>query len=216
MTDRSAVAGLHSAFASLDPEPLLAAPPALIELLPVGVYACDAAGRICWFNAKAAEIWGRSPERGEKAERFRGSHRVYDLDGGLIALSESPIAYALRTGESVGGRTAAVERLDGSRITAMMHITALKDSAGNIVGAINCFHDVTEHLAEDRAARAGERQLREILDAFRSPSTRPTPRAGSLITTRPRSRCRAPAGARRRQMVRHLEALLAGRNAARP
>jgi PAS domain S-box-containing protein len=166
MTDLRADAGLHTIFASLDPEPLLAAPPALIDFLPLAVYACDASGRICWFNAKAAEIWGRVPQAGEKAELFCGSHRIYGLDGGLVAHSETPMAYVLRTGQPVDGRTTVVERPDGSRITAMVHITALSDAGGNIVGAINCFHDVTEQLAEDRAAREGERQLREILDAL--------------------------------------------------
>jgi PAS domain S-box-containing protein len=166
MTDILAVPGLQTAFASLDPEALLAAPPALIEFLPVAVYACDASGRICWFNAKAAELWGRTPQTGETAERFSGCHRVYALDGGLVAHSETPMGYALRTGESVGGRTAVIERPDGSRIVATEHITALSDSGGNIVGAINCFHDVTEQGQEDRAARDSERRLREILDAL--------------------------------------------------
>ena len=76
----------------------------------------------------------------------------------------------------------------------MVHITALRDSAGNIVGAVNCFHDVTEQSQEDRAA------ARERAPASRDPrcasgrrSTRPTPRAGSPIITKPPSRCRAAA-----------------------
>ena len=158
MTDTIALSGLHDAFASLDPEPLLAAPPALIHFLPVAVYACDASGRIRWFNAEAARIWGRTPEIGEKAD-LRGAHRVYGLDGALLADGETPMARALRTGESVEGRTTMIERPDGSRITAMVHITALLDSGRNIVGAINCFHDVTEQLREDRAARESERRL---------------------------------------------------------
>ncbi|HEX8240788.1 MAG TPA: PAS domain-containing protein [Allosphingosinicella sp.] len=166
MTDKVALAGLRSAFASLDPEPLLAAPPPLIHFLPVAVYACDASGRICWFNAGAAELWGRSPEPGEKADRLCGSQRVYGLDGELVADGETPLAEALRTGESVDGRAVLIERPDSSRITAMIHITALRDSGGNIVGAIACFHDVTEQLREDRAARESERRLREILDAL--------------------------------------------------
>jgi PAS domain S-box-containing protein len=166
MTDIRAVPGLYSVFASLDPEPLLAAPPALIEFLPVAVYACDASGRLCWFNARAASLWGRVPEAGEKAEILWGPSRVYDLDSGLIARDESPMAYALRTGQSVEGRTAVVERPDGSRLTAMVHITALSDPVGNVVGAIACFNDVTERSREDRAARESERQFREILDAL--------------------------------------------------
>jgi PAS domain S-box-containing protein len=166
LTDIHAVAGLHAVFASQDAEQLLLAPPALIEFLPVAIYACEIGGRIRWFNAKAAEIWGRAPEIGENAEPFCGSHRVFGLDGGLIADSETPMAYVLRTGEPVDGRTAVVERPDGSTLTAMVHISALFDAGGNIVGAINCFHDVTEQLADDRAARESERQLREILDAL--------------------------------------------------
>jgi hypothetical protein len=33
---------------------LLDAPPEFIELLPMATYACDALGRILWFNARAA------------------------------------------------------------------------------------------------------------------------------------------------------------------
>lgn len=166
MNDTSAVTGLHTAFASLDPEPLLAAPPALIGFLPLAVYACDASGRIRWFNGKAAALWGRSPEIGEKAERLDGPGKVYGLDGALISDGESPMARALRTGENVEGGTLTIERPDGSRIAATVHVTALRDSGRNIVGAIACFHDVTARMREDRAAREGERRLRDILDAL--------------------------------------------------
>jgi PAS domain S-box-containing protein len=166
MTDSFAVPGLHTAFAPLDPGSLLAEPPALIEFFPVAVCACDASGRLCWFNARAAELWGRTPEPGEKAEAGCAPSAVYGLDGSLMAQWESPLAEALRTGEGVEGRTVAIARPDGSRVTAMLHVSPLKDSAGNIVGAVNCFHDVTDRLREDRAARDSERRLREILDAL--------------------------------------------------
>jgi PAS domain S-box-containing protein len=166
MADSEKLGGLGIALADHDSEALLAAPPTLIHFLPVAVYACDASGRICWFNARAAELWGRMPRVGENAERFCGSHRVYGLDGGLIAHSETPMAYLLRTGQAVEGRVAVIERPDGSRLTAMVHLTPLHDRVGNLIGAVNCFHDVTEQLREDRAARDGERQLRDILDAI--------------------------------------------------
>jgi PAS domain S-box-containing protein len=166
MTDTRAAPGLHDAFASLDPGPLLAAPPALIEFLPVGVYACDAAGRLCWFNARASALWGRVPEAGERADGLWSSSRVYDLESGAVAREETPTAFALRTGQSVDGRTAVVERPDGDRLTATVQVTALSDSAGNVIGAVTCFHDVSERVREERAARDGERQLRAILDAL--------------------------------------------------
>jgi PAS domain S-box-containing protein len=166
MTDSKALSGLHSAFASLDSESLLASPPALIEFLPLAAYACDASGRLSWYNERAARIWGRSPAIGEKAEESGTGHCLYGLDGARIADGETPLARALRTGEPVEGRQVLIERPDGSRITAMAHINVLRDSGLNIVGAIACFHDVTEQLREDRAIRERERQLREILDAL--------------------------------------------------
>jgi PAS domain S-box-containing protein len=48
----------------------------------------------------------------------------------------------------------------------MVHIDAIKDAGGNVIGAINCFHDVTELREEDRRAREGEREVRELLDAL--------------------------------------------------
>lgn len=166
MTDSRAVPGLQTVFASLDPEPLLAAPPALIEFVPMAVFACDAAGRICWFNARAAAIWGRVPEAGEKADRLFGTPCVYGLDGGLVADGEAPLAFALRSGEAVEGLTATVERPDGGRLTVLVHVSPLNDCAGNLIGAIACLTDVTERLQEDRSARESERQLREVLDAL--------------------------------------------------
>jgi PAS domain S-box-containing protein len=166
MTDTRAAPGPHKLFASLDAEPLLAAPPALIDFLPVAVYACDAAGRICWFNGRAAALWGRVPEAGEPADSLSGPGRVYEIDGGLVAQDETPLAQALRTGQSVEGRTAVVERPDGTRLTVSVDVTALADSAGNVIGALVCLRDVTERSREERGARDSERQLREILDAL--------------------------------------------------
>ena len=44
-----------------------------------------------------------------------------------------------------------IERPDGSRGIALVDIEAVKDSDGNIVGAVNCFQDITERKqAEER------------------------------------------------------------------
>jgi len=44
-----------------------------------------------------------------------------------------------------------VERGDGSRITVVVNIRPLKDQHGNVIGAINCFYDISERKhAEQR------------------------------------------------------------------
>jgi PAS domain S-box-containing protein len=49
-----------------------------------------------------------------------------------------------------------IERPDGSRIIVMVNIRPLKNNRGEIVGAINCFVDITErkHAEEIRARLA--------------------------------------------------------------
>jgi signal transduction histidine kinase len=44
----------------------------------------------------------------------------------------------------------------------LVNIEALKDASGNILGAVNCFQDVTEHKQRERqlATLAGEAEHR--------------------------------------------------------
>ena len=116
--------------------------PDFIEMLPLAIYACDSAGRILWFNTRAADLWGRSPRIGDDSERYCGSYRVY-FQGRPVSRAETPIAGVLRTGIPVQGVEGRVERPDGSSVWAMVHIEPVKDEDGAIVGAINCFHETT-------------------------------------------------------------------------
>ena len=88
-------------------------------------------------------------------------------DGNLIR-RETPMAQALRTGDPVEAAEAMIERPDGSRIITMVHINPFKDAAGSIIGAVNCFHDVTRIREENRELRESERQSRELLEALLS------------------------------------------------
>jgi two-component sensor histidine kinase len=61
------------------------------------------------------------------------------------------MADVLRTGVSVRTQEVRIERPDGSRGIALVDIEAVRDSDGNIVGAVNCFQDITERKqAEER------------------------------------------------------------------
>ena len=61
---------------------------AFVEQLPIAVYACDAGGRILWFNSRAAELWGRSPRIGDDSERFCGSYKLF-FDGQPICRADA-------------------------------------------------------------------------------------------------------------------------------
>lgn len=46
----------------------------LISALPAPIYATDAAGRITYYNAAAAQLWGCEPEHGTST--FCGSRKL--------------------------------------------------------------------------------------------------------------------------------------------
>jgi PAS domain S-box-containing protein len=127
--------------------------PEFLEKLPLAIYACDAEGRILWYNQRAADLWGNAPRIGDNNEKYCGSYKVYV--GGLpIARDEVPMAQVLRTGLPIHGLEGKVERPDGTFIWAMIHIEPIEDANGVLIGAINCFHETT-------ALRRAEERLRE-------------------------------------------------------
>jgi PAS domain S-box-containing protein len=137
-----------------DEDQALELPAQLFDQLPFAVYVCDRDGLVRRYNRRAAELWGRSPKLGDPDERFCGSYRMFRPDGSLLPHHQCPMADVLRTGVSVREQEVHIERPDGSRGIALVDIEAIKDSDGTIVGAINCFQDVTERrLAEDAALR---------------------------------------------------------------
>jgi PAS domain S-box-containing protein len=119
-------------------------PGRLFEQLPFAVYVCDRDGLVLRYNRRAAELWGRSPKPSDPNERFCGSYRMFRPDGSLLPHHQCPMADVLRTGISVREREVRIERPDGLRGIALVDIEAIRDSGGNVIGAVNCFQDITE------------------------------------------------------------------------
>lgn len=128
----------------------------LFDLAPTGVYTCNAKGLILEFNQQAAELWGREPRINNPKERFCGSFKMFYPDGRPMPHKDCPMARILR-GENVTAsqREILVEREDGMRRNVAASPTALLDESGKIIGAINCFYDITERkLAEESLKEA--------------------------------------------------------------
>jgi PAS domain S-box-containing protein len=89
---------------------------------------------------------------------------MYRPDGSLLPHHQCPMADVLRTGVSVSEQEVHIERPDGLRGIALVDIEAVKDSDGNIVGAVNCFQDITERKQADEALRSAEQTLRDFVE----------------------------------------------------
>jgi PAS domain S-box-containing protein len=126
----------------------------LFDLGPSAVYACDAEGVIQDFNQRAAELWGRTPDRGDDNDRFFGSIRMFRPDGSLMDHDECTIAWVI-SGKvlEVKDEEVTIERPDGSRVTAVINIRPLINERGEITGAINCAYDITERKQAEEHQR---------------------------------------------------------------
>ena len=92
---------------------------------------------------------------------------MFRADGSLLPHDQCPMADVLRTGVSVREQEVHIERPDGSRGIALVDIEAVKDSGGNVVGAVNCFQDITERKRSEAQiidlAREAEHRTKNIL-----------------------------------------------------
>jgi PAS domain S-box-containing protein len=153
--------GLH------DDEQFFEVPARLFEQLPFAVYVCDRNGLVLRYNHRAAELWGRTPRLGDPNERFCGSYKMFRPDGSLLPHHQCPMADVLRTGVSVREQEVHIERPDGARGIALVDIEAVRDGDGNVVGAVNCFQDITERKRTEtqivNLAHEAEHRTKNIL-----------------------------------------------------
>lgn len=130
----------------------------LFDLGPVAIYSCDTSGVILEYNRRAVELWGRTPVPGDTDERFCGSFKMFRQDGSFMPHECCPMAEVV-SGKMSEVRDAEVliERPDSSRIVAIVNIRPLRDELGQIVGAVNCFYDITDRKQAEGALRKAEK-----------------------------------------------------------
>jgi len=118
---------------------------ALFNLGPMAVYTIDTSGVIRDFNRHAAELWGREPALGDTDQRFCGSFKMFRPDGSFMPHDQCPMAeVVLGKISAVHNGEVLIERPDGSHVTVLVNIRPLKNDRGEVIGAINCFYDITE------------------------------------------------------------------------
>jgi PAS domain S-box-containing protein len=138
---------------------MLRASDGILDLLPIATFICDARGTILQYNRHAVEIWRRAPAPGERHDEFTAGVRFFGIDG--KPLMRSGLAEVLATGEPARDVEIIVERADGSRVTVALNIDPLRDAKGEIVGAVNCFLDISERKRVEAALETSRLIARE-------------------------------------------------------
>ena len=128
---------------------ILRAADGVLDLLPIATFISDTRGTILQYNRRAVEIWGRAPKPGQTHEDFNESTRYRMLDG--TPMERSLLAEVLATGQPIRDAERIVERPDGTTLIVSVNIDPLRNAKGELVGAVNCFIDITERKRLDTA-----------------------------------------------------------------
>ncbi len=138
----------------------------ILKHLPSAIYICDSKGRITFYNDIAAELWGYRPALNDDEKLFCAFNKVWTLDGKYIAPTDTPMAVALKTGQSFRNVEALVERPDGSTFYAVVNIDPLFDEAKKITGAINIFQDISKMKHAEFLARQNEKNYKQLIEGL--------------------------------------------------
>ena len=128
---------------------MLRASDGILDLLPIATFICDGRGTILQYNRHAVKIWGRAPQYGQTHEQFTDTCKYFEVDGS--PLPRSMLAEVLTNGEPLRDKELLVQRHDGSRVVVSLNIDPLRSAKGELVGAVNCFLDITERKRIDAA-----------------------------------------------------------------
>jgi PAS domain S-box-containing protein len=139
-------------------EQALRASDEVLDLLPVAICICDAAGRIVQYNRHAVEFWGRIPEPGQTIDNLYADCTMFDGSG--RELTQSRLAEVLETGRSVRDEEVLVARPNGHWSAILLNVEALVSPSGKPLGAISCFQEVTERKRMVEALDQSRQSLR--------------------------------------------------------
>jgi PAS domain S-box-containing protein len=82
---------------------------------------------------------------------------------------QAPLYRATHHGETIEDEEWVIRRPDGSSITVLVKVAPIWDSAGQVAGAVSCWHDISERKQMEQALRASEERFSKAFHASPQP-----------------------------------------------
>jgi PAS domain S-box-containing protein len=142
--------------AAMSSQELLSAASAILDSLSDGVYVCDKERRIVFWSTAAARITGWEPADVVGRRCLDGLLCHTDNNGHRLCGEEfCPLHRAMVTGtQSTVGIIVFAQGKKGNRIPLQVSVAPIRNAAGEIIGGVEMFRDVSTMLADlERAKR---------------------------------------------------------------
>ena len=129
---------------------------AILDVLPVAVFMCDAEGKLIEANPAASQIWEADvplvelQQHREYKARRPGTNRT-------LAPSEWGLSRAALHGTITREEEIEIETFDGSRKTILNSALPVRDPQGAILGAVSVHFDITERKRAEQALIRSEK-----------------------------------------------------------
>jgi PAS domain S-box-containing protein len=133
---------------------------ALIEEAPLAIALTGRSGEILLRNPRFDQLWGR-PAHATTAATYSEVYEGYHLDGRQIASEEWPGARAVLKGETIENEVYEIVQATGNRIACWFGASPLRNTSGEIMGAVVVFRDVTDERRTAEALRKANAALAE-------------------------------------------------------
>ena len=129
----------------------------ILNNLPDGLFTMDKEGRVTYFNSAAERITGIS------ASVALGEHcsQIFKTTTCQIGC---PNKNSSQIEKNVYNRVFAVTTLDGRTLSIATSISVLKDHAGNVIGGLQVFRDVSDRKRLEDDLRFSESKYRRIFE----------------------------------------------------
>jgi len=133
---------------------------AILDSITDGVFTVDQSWRITYFNRAAQRITGVSREQAV-------GQRCCDVFRASICENDCALRQTFETGTPVVNKTVYIVDADGKRVPITISTALLKDNAGNVVGGVETFRDLSA-VEELRKELQGKYSFADIIG--RSPA----------------------------------------------
>ena len=138
----------------------------IIDAANEGIYVTDRERRFTLWNKAAEKTAGYRKD--EMLGRFCHDNILdhVDHEGHALCLFGCPLQASIDDGAPRGPAVVYLKHKDGRRIAVEVKTAAIKNEAGDIIGGVEIFQDVTERLEQERLLRERKGKLETVLDSI--------------------------------------------------